>query len=61
VNSADPAEGEPYAAALSGQARRNIREHLPFDVAAAAMETIDEAKRLVEIHSIRHRRDAYRF
>lgn len=95
-----PAQGkdEPYAVTLSGQARRNIREHLPFDVAAAAaMETIsqsiavnpyragkplsepfdgyysarrgtyrviyriDGAKHRVEIHSIRHRRDAYRF
>lgn len=81
---------------LSGQARRNIREYLPLEVAAAAMETIEgsiavnpyragkpldepfdgfysarrgtyrivyriyEAKRLVEIYSIRHRRDAYR-
>jgi mRNA interferase RelE/StbE len=94
--SADPAENAPYAVSLSGQARRNIREHLPLDVATAAMETvggsiavnpyragkpldepfdgyysarrgtyrivcrIDEAKHLVEIHSIRHRRDAYR-
>jgi mRNA interferase RelE/StbE len=91
------AEGsEPYSVALSGQARRNIRENLPLEVAMAAMETIegsiaanpyradkpldepcdgfysarrgtyriiyriDEAKRHVEIHSIRHRRDAYR-
>jgi mRNA-degrading endonuclease RelE of RelBE toxin-antitoxin system len=81
---------------LSGQARRNIRENLPPEVALAAMETIegsiaanpsragqpldepfdgyysarrgtyriiyriDEAKHQVEIHSIRHRRDAYR-
>jgi len=94
--SADPAESAPYAVSLSGQARSNIREHLPLEVAAAAMETvegsiavnpyragkpldepfdgyysarrgtyrivyrIDEAKHLVEIHSIRHRRDAYR-
>lgn len=90
--SGDPAEHEPYSVSLSGQARRNIREHLPLGVAAAAMETIegsiavnpyragkpfdgfysarrgtyrivyriDEAKRLVEIYSIRHRRDAYR-
>lgn len=94
--SADPAEVTPYEVSLSGQARRNIREHLPLDVATAAMETIegsiaanpyragkpldepfdgyysarrgtyrivyriDEAKHLVEIHSIRHRRDAYR-
>jgi mRNA interferase RelE/StbE len=81
---------------LSWQARRNIREHLPLEVAAAAMKTIegfiavnpcragkpldepfdgfysarrgtyrivcriDEAKRQVQIYSIRHRRDAYR-
>lgn len=87
---------EPYSVALSGQARRNIYENLPIDVATAAMETIDgsiavnpyragkplnepfdgyysarrgtyrivyridEAKRQVEIHSIRHRRDVYR-
>jgi len=87
---------EPYSVALSGQARRNIHENLPLDVAMAAMETIegssavnphragkpldepfdgfysarrgtyriiyriDEAERHVEIHSIRHRRDAYR-
>lgn len=79
---------------LSGQARRNIRENLPLEVALAAMETIegsiavnryragkpldepfdgfysarrgtyriiyriDEVKHHVEIHSIRHRRDA---
>ena len=90
--SGDPAEHGPYSVSLSGQARRNIREHLPLEVAAAAMETIegsiavnpsrvgkpldgfysarrgtyrivyhiDEAKHQVEIHSIRHRRDAYR-
>ncbi|MGH3247120.1 MAG: type II toxin-antitoxin system RelE family toxin [Trebonia sp.] len=94
--SADPAEREPYTVSLSRQARRNVREHLPLEVAAAAMETIDgsiavnpyragkpldepfdgyysarrgtyrivyridEAKHLVEIRSIRHRRDAYR-
>lgn len=89
-------DGGSYSIALSGQARRNIRENLPLEVAMAAMETIegsiavnpyragkpldepfdgfysarrgtyriiyriDEAKRHVEIHSIRHRRDAYR-
>lgn len=94
--SPDPAENAPYAVSLSGQARRNVREHLSLEVAAAAMETIegsiavnpyragkasdepfdgyysarrgtyrivyriDEAKHLVEIHSIRHRREAYR-
>jgi len=94
---ADQADNEPYAVTLSSQARRNLREHLPSDVAIAALETIgqsiagnpyragkplnepfdgyysarrgtyriiyrvDEAKRLIEIHSIRHRRDAYRF
>jgi mRNA interferase RelE/StbE len=93
--SPDPAENAPYAVSL-GQARRNVRGHLPLEVAAAAMETIegsiavnpyragraldepfdgyysarrgtyrivyriDEAKHLVEIHSIRHRREAYR-
>ena len=92
----DPAEREPYTVALSEQARRNVRENLPLEVAIAAMETvegsiavnpyragkpleepfdgyysarrgtyriiyrIDEAKHHVEIHSIRHRRDAYR-
>ena len=92
----DPAEREPYTVALSGQARRNVRENLPLEVALAAVETIegsiaanphragkpleepfdgyysarrgtyriiyriDEAKHHVEIHSIRHRRDAYR-
>ena len=37
----DPAAGEPYGVLLSGQARRNIRENLPLEVALAAMETID--------------------
>jgi mRNA interferase RelE/StbE len=86
----------PYTVQLSRQARRNLQEHLPLEVAIAAMETmqsaiavnphrvgkpldepfdgyysarrgtyriiyrIDESKRAVEIHSIRHRRDAYR-
>jgi mRNA interferase RelE/StbE len=86
----------PYFVIFSRQARRNLHENLPLDVAAAAMETIDgplstnlhragkpldepfdgyysarrgtyriiyrvkEDKRSVEIHSIRHRRDAYR-
>jgi mRNA interferase RelE/StbE len=94
--SADSGENTPYAVSLSGQARRNIREHLPLEVAAAALETIegsiavnpyragkpldepfdgyysarrgtyrivyriDEAKHLVEVHSVRHRRDSYR-
>jgi mRNA interferase RelE/StbE len=94
--SGDPATDEPYSVSLSRQGRRNIREHLPLEVAAAAMETIagsiavnpyragkpldepfdgfysarrgtyrivyriEEAKHLVEIYSIRHRRDAYR-
>ena len=36
------AEGtESYSVALSGQARRNIHENLPLDVAVAAMETIE--------------------
>lgn len=96
MNGTDPAASEPYAVLLSGQARRNLRENLPLEVALAAMETmdgsiavnphragkpldepfdgyhsarrgtyriiyrIDEAKHQVEIHSIRHRRDAYR-
>lgn len=38
-----PGDNEPYAVTLSGQARRNIREHLPFDVAVAAMETISKS------------------
>ncbi len=89
-------EKRPYTVMLSRQARRNLSEHLPLDVAIAATETIqhaaaidpsrvnkplngpfdgyysarrgtyrviyriDEAKRVVEIHSIRHRCDAYR-
>jgi antitoxin YefM len=102
----DFAAGDTYTAAQVraeleqrrrlGQARRNIRENLPLEVALAAMETIDgsiavnpyragkpldepfdgyysarrgtyriiyridEAKHQVEVHSIRHRRDAYR-
>ena len=92
----DTAERERYTVALSAQARRNVRENLPLEVAIAAMETIegsiavnpyragkpleepfdgyysarrgtyriicriDEAKHHVQIHSIRHRRDAYR-
>jgi mRNA interferase RelE/StbE len=88
--------GDRYSVVLSGQARRNIHENLPLDVATAAMETIEgsiavspyragkpldepfdgfysarrgtyriiyrinEPKHQVEIHSIRHRRDAYR-
>jgi len=90
------AASERYSVILSAQARRNIHEHLPVDVAFAAMETIsgplaanphrvdkpldepfdgfysarrgtyriiyriNEGKRTVEIHSVRHRRDAYR-
>ena len=85
-----------YAVVFSRQARRNMHEDLPLDVAVAAMETIDgplsanphrvgkpldepfdgyhsarrgtyrimhrinEDKHTVEIHSIRHRRDACR-
>jgi mRNA interferase RelE/StbE len=96
VSGGEPAATEPYTVVMSGQARRNVREHLPLDVALAAMEAIDgsiavnpyragkpldepfdgfhsarrgtyriiyridEAKRQVEIHSIRHRRDSYR-
>lgn len=87
---------EPYTVIFSRQARRNLHEDLPLEVAVAAMATIDgpiavsphrvgkpldepfdgylsarrgtyriiyrinEAKHAVEIHSIRHRRDAYR-
>ena len=87
---------EPYVVLLSRQARRNIHENLPLEVALAAMETItgtiaanphrvgkpleepfdgyhsarrgtyriiyriNENEHTIEIHSIRHRRDAYR-
>ncbi|WP_458351722.1 type II toxin-antitoxin system RelE family toxin [Micromonospora oryzae] len=87
----------PYTVMFSRQARRNLHEDLPLEVAIAATETIqraiavnpyrvgkpldepfdgfhsarrgtyrivyriNEAKRVVEIHSIRHRRDAYRW
>jgi mRNA interferase RelE/StbE len=91
------AEDSPrYTVIFSRQARRNLRENLPLEVAAAAMETIDgplttnshrvgkpleepfdgyhsarrgtyrviyrinEDKHTVEIHSVRHRREAYR-
>jgi mRNA-degrading endonuclease RelE of RelBE toxin-antitoxin system len=89
------ASDAPYEVALSRRARRNLREDLPLEVAAAALETIqraiamnphrvgkpldepfdgfysarrgtyrniyriDAAKHLVEIHSIRHRRDVH--
>ncbi|HEX3778975.1 MAG TPA: type II toxin-antitoxin system RelE/ParE family toxin [Pseudonocardiaceae bacterium] len=85
-----------YAVLFTRQARRNLNEDLPLEVAAAALETIGgplatnphrvgkpldepfdgyhsarrgtyrivyrihEDKHTVEIHSIRHRRDAYR-
>jgi mRNA interferase RelE/StbE len=85
-----------YTVMYSRQARRNLHEDLPLEVAVAATETIqyaiarnpyrvgkpldepfdgyhsarrgtyrviyriNEAKRVVEIHSIRHRRNAYR-
>jgi mRNA interferase RelE/StbE len=85
----------PYTVIFSRQARRNLRENLPLDVAAAARAAIDgiittnphragkpldepfdgycsarrgtyriicrinEDKHTVEIHSLRHRRDAY--
>ena len=91
-----PETSAPYTVIFSRQARRNLNEHLPLEVAAAAMETIDgplttnrhragtpldepfdgyhsarrgtyriiyritEDKHTVEIHSIRHRREAYR-
>jgi mRNA interferase RelE/StbE len=90
-----PEASTPYTVVFSRQARRNLDENLPLDVAAAAMATIDgpitanphrvgqpldepfdgylsarrgtyrivyrinEEKHTVEIHSIRHRRDAY--
>ncbi len=94
--SGDGATGRlPYAVLLSRQARRNLQEDLPLEVALAAMELIEgpittnprrvgkpleepfdgyhsarrgtyrviyrinEDKRTVEIHSIRHRRHAY--
>jgi len=96
MTSSGTESGNPYSVELSAQARRNINENLPLEVAAAAMETIDgsiavnpyragkplnepfdgyysarrgtyrivyrinEAKHQVEIHSIRHRRDACR-
>ena len=31
----------PYTVIISRQARRNLQENLPLDVAAAVMETID--------------------
>lgn len=39
--SADQPEHGPYEVTFSGQARRNIRENLPLEVAVAAMETIE--------------------
>jgi mRNA interferase RelE/StbE len=36
-----PEARKPYTVVLSRQARRNLHENLPLDVAAAAMETID--------------------
>jgi mRNA interferase RelE/StbE len=41
VSDTDPGEHESYTVALSGQARRNIRENLPLEVALAAIETIE--------------------
>jgi mRNA interferase RelE/StbE len=43
VSEGDPAAREPYAVVMSGQARRNISENLPLDVAVAAMETIQNS------------------
>lgn len=91
----NPAEREAptrYIVRFTRQARRNLHEDLPLEVAAAALETIDgplatkphrvgkpldeyhsarrgtyrivyrivEDKHTIEIHSVRHRRDAYR-
>lgn len=89
-------EQSPYTVIYSRQARRNLHEDLPLEVAVAATETIrhaiarnphrsgkpldepfdgyhaarrgtyrivyriDEAKRVVQVHSIRHRRNVYR-
>ncbi|GAB3447406.1 type II toxin-antitoxin system RelE/ParE family toxin [Streptomonospora sediminis] len=86
----------PYEVVFAREARRNIHEDIPLEIASAALETIegaiavnpqrvdkplgepfdgyhsarrgtyrilyriDEAKRVVQIESIRHRRDAYR-
>jgi mRNA interferase RelE/StbE len=36
-----PEAEPPYTVIFSRQARRNLHENLPVDVAAAAMETID--------------------
>jgi mRNA interferase RelE/StbE len=36
-----PEASLPYTVIFSGQARRNLHENLPLEVAAAAMETID--------------------
>jgi mRNA interferase RelE/StbE len=41
VSGTDPEASEPYAVFLSGQARCDIRESLPLEVALAAMATID--------------------
>jgi mRNA interferase RelE/StbE len=41
VSGTGPEEHQPYTVILSGQARRNIREHLPLEVAVAAMETVE--------------------
>lgn len=41
MSGADQAEHGPYEVTFPGQARRNIRENLPLEVAVAAMETIE--------------------
>ena len=41
MSDTDPAAPEPYTVSLSGQARRNIHENLPLEVALAAMEAIE--------------------
>jgi mRNA interferase RelE/StbE len=57
----------PYLVIFSRQARRNLHENLPLDGYYSARRgtyriiyRINEEKHTAEIHSIRHRRDAYR-
>lgn len=41
MSDTDRSRHEPYTVSLSGQARRNIHENLPLEVALAAMETVE--------------------